>query len=166
MRKSWAFLATVLVVAFSGVVLADDPPSELTEPHEGHDTWWCIQNYAFPIDSNVTPTLEQLVWQQTEWNYTAQGVQWQISDEVQTTHSWSVGACAEATLRNGMLTKVIADGKVSVEVEGEYSGAKTKTRTVSLSTTIPACRGKKREEYLDKYDCSASQDWYEWLLLC
>jgi len=65
-----------------------------------------------------------------------------------------------------MLSRVVADGEIGVEVNGEYSGSKVKSRTVSVSTTVPKCRGYGYRFYLDDYVCSASQNWCDWYLYC
>lgn len=121
------------------------------------NTFTCTANYVSPIQSSVTPQQHQLVYTQDEWNKTAEVVNWSISTTVKTTHSWSVGATVRADLKAGILARIIADAKISVEVNGEYSGSKEKSRTVEVSTTVPGCRGKGRREYVDKYTANVTQ---------
>jgi len=118
------------------------------ENHSSHD-WSCTENWSVPPCSGITITEAQLVWTKNEWNKTEDEVNWNLTDTAATTHSWGVNASVRADLKAGVLTKIIADAKIGVEVGGEYSGSKEKTRQVSISTTIQECRGKGRREYVD-----------------
>jgi len=156
-------LVTVLLAAVTCVAIASVcDESRCPDGYECN----CVENYAEEIDSDVTVNEHVLIFSQDEWNKTESTTHWTVSEEVSTTHSWSVTACANTTLRSGMLTKVVADGEVGVEVGGEYSGSKSKTRTVAAETDIPECRGYGRREYIDDYACDASQVWWDRYLHC
>ena len=141
------------------------PDAAEIEDHSAH-SWTCIEDWAGPPDSDVIIDEDSLVWTKDEWNQTEDLVNWNLTDSASTTHSWGVSASVRADLKAGLLTKVVADAKIGVEVGGEYSGSKLKTRQVQISTTIQACRGKGRREYVDGYNATVTQEYSDHRWYC
>lgn len=173
MRKAVSVIVIILVCSvqsatadFTYDVVLDQPSGGGNWPagtpnggpdHSGHAgaSYW--EDYVGEIYSTITPTLGVLVWSKNEWNRAAQEVNWNLTDTASTTHSWQVGAGADADLKPGLLSRVVVDAKISVNVNGQYSGSEMKERQVSISTTIPGCRGKRREERVDAYHAELEQ---------
>lgn len=110
-----------------------------------------------PIVSDISENLDLLVFSYGDTNQTDDSETITINNSVERTHSWSVGGEVSAQIKTGMLTRVVADAKVGVSVNGQYSGSGTKTYTISRNITVPGCSAKIRREYIDDYAAGAYQ---------
>ena len=142
-----------------------DPTGEPIEDHSSHN-WSCEENWASAPDSDVTIEEHQLYYTKDVWNMTEDPVNWSHTDTSSTTHAWEVSGSVRADLKAGLLTKIVADAKIGVEVGGAYSGSKAKTRSVTIDTIVQACRGKGRRDYTDKYSATVSIDWGDRMWSC
>ena len=153
--RLWVGLLAAGLLMF---VMGDDPAiADTWEEHSGCEGAYYEQEHCSPIYSDIEEYLDLLIFTYSDTNQTETPEVITISDEVSRTHSWSVGGSVSAEIKAGMLTKVIADGKVGVEVNGEYSGSKEKKYTISRQITVPACRTRIRREYVDDYEADDFQ---------
>jgi hypothetical protein len=120
-------------------------------------TFTCVDNYVAPIHSVVTPTLHQLVLTKNYWNKRAPVLNVKFTDAVETTQAWKVALTVTTNLKAGILTKIIADAKITVAVNGELTGSKKKTYSEEQSTTVPSCKGAGLRFYADQYHADVDQ---------
>jgi hypothetical protein len=159
-----AMLALSAITMCAGVAYGHLGDLEML--HLGCDPYQVLQDHAMPIESSITPNLGVLVWTGGETNDTGSPYEWIITEKVITTHAWSIGLAVTANLRAGLLARVVADARIGVTVEGEYSGSKQKERDITVKPVVPACRTYKRREYVDMYSCTDSQVFYDWAVAC
>jgi hypothetical protein len=120
--------------------------------HENH-TGFVDQgeNYAGPY-MGPGPTVQEgvIVKIINKHNHCEGSLSTSVQTEEGVQHSWNVGGSVSTEIKNGMLTKVVAEGKVKVEVNGAYSGTGTKKIKVTDSTTLASCSCKKLTITMDR----------------
>ena len=126
--------------------------------HSDHANYSHVHNYVGPIvETGAPPRLGVVIWSKRENNLTLDPFDWKLTDDKETTHSWSVSGGLSLTLETGLLAKALADGKVSANIAGLKSGSVKRKHGIEIDTVISSCRWKKYLLVIDMYTSTKTQ---------
>jgi hypothetical protein len=118
-----------------------------------------------PAEIQTTKTLGVFGARDREENCTILSIPVTLNSKYTTTHTWTLSAglsaTVEASVRSGLLTRVVAKGQVrtelSLEVGGAYSRSSREEKGTERRLTLLPCLGVSIEERHDEYFSEARQ---------